>query len=81
MFRRKVEVPEGEVAKVPSVPRAAVDIDLSVAATPVAMADRGWLESSRDLLRGVQVHEMPMDTLPNDLIAQFLAGKPVRRSR
>lgn len=53
----------------------AVDINLSEmpagAKAPLDTPDCGWLESSRDLLRGLRVRETPMDTLPNDLIEAF----------
>lgn len=54
----------------------AVDIDLSQPASNAAMAqlgspDGGWLESSRDLLYGLRTREMPLDTLPDDLVEAF----------
>lgn len=57
-----------------------VDIDLSDPPTgfdaPSQLPDRGWLESSRDLLCGLIVHETPMDALPADLVDVF--GRPRR---
>jgi hypothetical protein len=57
-----------------SVPMV-VDIDLSDPMTGcdarAPLPDRGWLESSRDLLRGVSVRETPMDALPADLVDVF----------
>lgn len=42
-----------------------VDIDLTEASSKakaaVDFADRGWLESSRDLLHGLRVRETPLD--------------------
>jgi hypothetical protein len=57
---------------------AAVDIDLTEpksGAVMLGLPDSGWLESSRDLLHGLQVHEAPMDTLPVDLIEAFTRTK------
>lgn len=38
---------------------------------PVEIPERGWLASSIELKRGVRVSEMPMDTLPAELIDEF----------
>ena len=86
MFRRKVDVPISGVTKALSATKAsAVDIDLSDARieTRVAAAtpDRGWLESSRDLLRGVRVVETSMDMLPDEVINEFLAVKHLCRQQ
>lgn len=35
--------------------------------------DRWWQMSSFDLLRGLEVSEAPMDTLPGDLVDDFLS--------
>ena len=35
--------------------------------------DRWWQMSSFDLLRGLDVSEAPMDTLPGDLVDDFLS--------
>jgi hypothetical protein len=86
MFRRRVDVPVSGAARAPSATTTSgVDIDLSEARIEAKVAaatpDRGWLESSRDLLHGVRVVEMPMDTLPHDLIDEFMAAKHLRRQR
>jgi hypothetical protein len=56
-----------------------VDIDLtepnSDALVQFGSPDRGWLESSRDLLRGLQVRETPMDSLPADLVKALTKPK------
>lgn len=40
--------------------------------TPAEPREHGWLASSLELLGGVRVSETPMDTLPGDLVDQFL---------
>lgn len=80
MFSRKAmsQVSQlfGHVASVRPMP---VDIDLSevpAEAAPVPAApDRGWLESSRDLQRGLRVRETPMHALPPELIDAFLGPR------
>ncbi len=37
--------------------------------------ENGWLASSLELLGGVRVSEAPMDTLPGDLIDEFMNTK------
>ena len=53
----------------------AVDIDLTEpeagARALLGMPDDGWLESSRDLLHGLRTREMPMETLPSELVEAF----------
>ena len=76
MFRRKHEVPTSKIVwRMTAADPVGVDIDLSElrseAKTPLEKPDRGWLESSRDLLQGLRVCETPMDTLPNELIEAF----------
>lgn len=83
MFRRKVDLQASGMGRaVLAAESLVVDIDLSkpLAETmaPRAISDRGWLESSRDLLRGLYVAETPMDTLPSDLIDEFLTAQHVR---
>jgi len=45
--------------------------------SPVAVApvDRGWQASSRELREGLRVSEAPMDTLPGELIDEFMKSK------
>jgi hypothetical protein len=76
MIRRKVDVPTDKIVwRMTAADPVAVDIDLtqpvSDAKTAIDRPDRGWLESSHDLLRGLRVHETPMDTLSDDLIEAF----------
>ena len=56
-----------------------VDIDLTAMESevkpPLDPNDRGWLESSYDLLHGLRVRELPMDKLPEDLIRTFSKTK------
>jgi hypothetical protein len=81
MFHRKTAVLAQPLAQRSSgsVPMV-VDIDLSNPTTGFGarseLSDRGWLESSRDLLCGLSVHETPMDALPADLVDVF--GRPRR---
>ena len=37
--------------------------------------ENGWLASSLELLGGVRVSEAPLDTLPGDLIEEFMNSK------
>jgi hypothetical protein len=56
-----------------------VDIDLTAMESevkpPLDPNDRGWLESSYDLLHGLRVRELPMDKLSEDLIRTFARSK------
>ena len=64
-----------------AAPTRSVDLDLSAPAAAGAAGDLdaedegGWLASSFDLMRGLRVSEMPLDTLPGDLRDAF-AAKP-----
>ena len=83
MFRRKLNVSANKIVwRMTAADSVAVDINLSEmpaeAKAPLDTPDCGWLESSRDLLRGVRVRETPMDTLPNELIALLTANYPSR---
>ena len=70
VWRITANAPHGEyvdpkqAATTPPVPRAAVD-----------PRDNGWLASSLELLGGVRVSEAPMDTLPGELIEEFMNSK------
>jgi hypothetical protein len=79
MIRHKISIPLKVVWRMTAVDPVVVDIDLteprSVAMAPHGMADCGWLESSRDLLRGLRVRETPLDTLPEDLLEAFTRSK------
>jgi hypothetical protein len=76
MFRRKTEVRVSRLQGLPDPVRLLrVDIDLSemsAQAGPAPPPDSGWLESSRDLQRGMRVRETPIDSLPADLIDALL---------
>ena len=76
MFRRKINISANRMTATDPV---AVDVDLtelrSDAKVPLDLADRGWLESSHDLLRGLRVRETAMDSLSNDLIDVFARAK------
>jgi hypothetical protein len=39
------------------------------------VTDRGWQASSRELRDGLRVSEAPMDTLPGELIDEFMKSK------
>jgi hypothetical protein len=52
----------------------------AAASTPVEKAtvdprENGWLASSLELLGGVRVSEAPMDTLPGELIDEFMNSR------
>ena len=44
-------------------------------AESVEIRDRGWQASSLDLREGLGVSEAPMDTLPGELIDEFMKSK------
>lgn len=75
MIRQKVSIPAKITWRMSAADTVAVDIDLSEpiagAIAPLGVPDRGWLESSRDLLHGLRVRETPLDTLPADLVEAF----------
>jgi hypothetical protein len=37
--------------------------------------ERGWHHSSHDLVHGVEVHEEPLDTLSDDMLAELFKPK------
>ena len=79
VFRRKIDTRINRLQGPPDpVRRMRVDIDLSdlVAEAGPAPPDSGWLESSRDLQRGMRVRETPMDSLPVELIDALLSRRP-----
>lgn len=79
MFRRKIDTWIIRLQGPPDTIRPIrVDIDLSDLAAEAGPAppDSGWLESSRDLQRGMRLRETPMDSLPAELIDAFLKRRP-----
>ena len=48
---------------------------LNESAESVEIRDRGWQASSLDLREGLGVSEAPMDTLPGELIDEFMKSK------
>lgn len=72
VWRITANAPQGEyvdpkqaaAATTSTAPQAAVD-----------PRENGWLASSLELLGGVRVSEAPMDTLPGDLIDEFMNTK------
>jgi hypothetical protein len=76
MFRRRLDMRvEHPQATAEPVRPLKVDIDLSDlvdAAAPTPAPDRGWLESSRDLQRGMRMRELPLDSLTAELIDALL---------
>ena len=80
MLRRRIETPKSKIVwHVTASEPVVVDIDLtdpgSEAKATADLQDRGWLESSRDLLHGLRVRETPMDALPDDLIEALIKTK------
>jgi hypothetical protein len=72
MFRRNPELRADKVLAQAETPKVTmVDIDLSDFTSAPGLPDRGWLESSRELQRGLRVRETPMETLPPELIDAF----------
>ena len=81
MFRRKIDTRLNRLQGPPDPVRPMhVDIDLSDLAAEAFPApplpDRGWLESSRDLQRGMRMRETPLDSLPAELIDALLKRRP-----
>lgn len=79
MFRRMIDKRIIRLHGPPETNRQMrVDIDLSDLAAEAGPAppDSGWLESSRDLQRGMRLRETPMDSLPAELIDAFLKRRP-----
>jgi hypothetical protein len=76
MFHRKPDTRSSRLQAAPAAVRPLpVDIDLSdlvAEAGPTPPPDRGWLESSRDLQRGLRMRETPLDSLPAELIDALL---------
>jgi hypothetical protein len=75
MFRRHIDTRANRPQpKVEPARQLQVDIDLSdlSSAAPSPAADGGWLESSRELQRGLRLRETPMDSLPAELIDALL---------
>jgi hypothetical protein len=55
-----------------------VDPKQAISSSPKESVDpreNGWLASSLELLGGVRVSEAPMDTLPGELIDEFMKLK------
>lgn len=79
MIRQKKLVPVKVTWRMTGANAVLVDIDLTEPYSDTNMQfgspDRGWLESSRDLLHGLQVRETPMDSLPADLVEAFTRPK------
>lgn len=76
MFRRQTDVRANRIVWCMTEPDSVpVDIDLTAMESevkpPLDPDDRGWLQSSYDLLHGLRVRELPMDKLPEDLIRTF----------
>ena len=67
VWRITAQAPHGEyvdpaqAAAASAAPKATVD-----------PRENGWLASSLELLGGVRVSEAPMDTLPGELIDEFM---------
>jgi hypothetical protein len=72
VWRITTNAPQGEYID-PKQPAAA-----AAAAAPETEVDpreNGWLASSLELLGGVRISEAPMDTLPGELIDEFMSRK------
>jgi hypothetical protein len=70
VWRITANAPQGEYVD-PKHPVAAP----TMAKSAVDPRENGWLASSLELLGGVRVSEAPMDTLPGELIDEFMNPK------
>ena len=70
VWRITANAPHGEYVD----PKQAVVASAAPKST-VDPRENGWLASSLELLGGVRVSEAPMDTLPGDLIEEFMNSK------
>ncbi len=71
VWRISANAPLGEFVDPKQAAREAADAKAPASAKE--LREHGWLASSLELLGGVRVSETPMDTLPGDLIDQFMA--------
>lgn len=72
VWRISANAPLGEFVDPKQAAREAAATD-KPASSAKELREHGWLASSLELLGGVRVSETPMDTLPGDLIDQFMA--------
>ena len=68
VWRVTADAPMGEYVD----PKDAATKLASAGSKPVDPRENGLLASSLELLRGVRVSEAPMDTLPGELIDEFM---------
>jgi hypothetical protein len=71
VWRITANAPMGEYVD----PKQAIVNPPAAAKTKVDPRENGWLASSLELLGGVRVSEAPLDTLPGDLIEEFMNSK------
>ena len=73
VWRITPDAPLGEIVDARELPRRKPVEEAEAPET----REHGWLASSLELLGGVRVSEAPMDTLPGELIDEFM--KPRKR--
>jgi hypothetical protein len=58
--------------------QTAVEVKVQAKAddTPKELPERGWHHSTHELVHGMDMHEEPLDTLPDDLFDQFFKKDP-----
>lgn len=71
VWRITANAPLGEYVD----PRQTIVSPSEPAKTKVDPRENGWLASSLELLGGVRVSEAPLDTLPGELIEEFMNSK------
>ncbi|MFT3664478.1 hypothetical protein [Piscinibacter sp.] len=72
VWRITPNAPQGEYIDPRQVVAAPAPVE---AKTKVDPRENGWLASSLELLGGVRVSEAPLDTLPGELIEEFMNSR------
>jgi hypothetical protein len=82
VWRISAAAPLGEYVRSEPEPAAEATVAPVAAAKPKHEAgtgetgERGWHRSSLELVDGVEMHEEPLDTLPDDLFDLFVKKDP-----
>ncbi len=71
VWRITASAPKGEYID----PKHAIVSTVEPVKQKVDPRENGWLASSLELLGGVRVSEAPLDTLPGELIEEFMNSK------
>lgn len=76
VWRISAAAPLGEYVR--AEPEAAVEAPVEAKADdgPRELPERGWHHSTHELAHGMDLHEEPLDTLPDDLFDLFFKKDP-----